>query len=51
MKPEQALAILDQATQPGVSITRQQYCEVQQALVFFAGLIKGEGNTESKPEK
>lgn len=49
MTPKQALAVLDQATQPGVRVTRQDYVVVQQALELLATLLpKEDEEAESK---
>lgn len=40
MTPDQALSILDQATQPHAKLNRQDYVMVQQALLVLAEAIK-----------
>jgi hypothetical protein len=40
LTPEQALQVLDRATQPGVVITRQDYCVIEQALAVLSESIK-----------
>lgn len=39
MSPQQALQILDQATQPGVRLSRQNYCDIQMALATLNAII------------
>lgn len=47
MTTEQALSILDQATQPGKALTRADYAVVQQALEVLAKLV----NEQKSPEE
>jgi hypothetical protein len=51
MNPEQALEVLDQATQPGVRMTRQAYMQVEEALRVLADVAlpnKEEESSESE---
>lgn len=51
MNPEQALNIVDQATQPGARLTRQDYVMVEQALrVIRDALPKQEPAPEVESE-
>lgn len=49
MNPEEALNILDKATQPGVELSRADYVTVQQALVILDGFVTE--NTKDKKDK
>lgn len=40
MTPEQALQILNQATQPGVRLTRQDYVLIETALSVIGSVIQ-----------
>lgn len=44
MTPEQALQVLSLATEPGIKITRIDYCRIQQALEILDALVKDKTN-------
>jgi hypothetical protein len=51
MTPEQALNILNQATEPGVKLTRNDYVLINQALKVLAEAIqKGNGDAQHSKE-
>jgi hypothetical protein len=49
MTPTQALAVLDQATQPNARLTRDQYVIVEQALKTLAPLVKAAQENGEEP--
>ena len=40
MTPQEAISVLDQATQPGVRLSRSDYLKIDQALGVLDALVK-----------
>lgn len=49
MKPEQALNILSQATEPNVKLSRNDYVLINQALNVLRELIEKEAEWTARP--